>query len=274
MVYDPLLCLILQGGKSTLAGEQVANLGPGDALLVSHDLPVISRITKASLKSPYMALILVLDLTLLRSLHDEVVAANGPSMPCRSFSFGPVDPATLEPLKRYMQLMDDPLDAKVLGPSILREIYFRLLSGSQGGTLRTLLIADSHANRVASAIAMLRKNFRNPLGVTDLARKAGMSPSSFFHHFKAVTGRTPGQYQKDLRLIEAHARLLDRIQSVAQVAYAVGYESPTHFSRDYKRKFGVPPSRAGTVPSRKAFQDQMNERQPRQAVSLSSSNLA
>ena len=110
-----------------------------------------------------------------------------------------------------------------------------------GAMLRRLLVADSHASRVTRAIQKVRAEFRNPLSVPDLARIAGMSASSFHSHFKSVTGTTPLQYQKDLRLIEAKALLVDRAHSVAEAAFAVGYESPTHFSRDYSRKFGLSP---------------------------------
>jgi transcriptional regulator GlxA family with amidase domain len=113
--------------------------------------------------------------------------------------------------------------------------------------LRNLLVADSHASRVAKAIQMLRAEFRSPLSVTDLAKTAGMSASSFHEHFKSVTGTTPLQYQKDLRLIEAKALLADH--SVSEAAYTVGYESPTHFSRDYSRKFGLPPSKDASIPT-------------------------
>jgi transcriptional regulator GlxA family with amidase domain len=139
--------------------------------------------------------------------------------------------------------MDNPMDAQVLGPSILREIHYRLLLSPTGGMLRRLLVADSHASRIAKAIHVLRNGFRSQLSVSHLAYQAGMSPSSFHVHFKSVTGTTPLQYQKDLRLIEARASLVERGQSVSEAAYAVGYESPTHFSRDYSKKFGVPPSR-------------------------------
>lgn len=139
--------------------------------------------------------------------------------------------------------MDTPLDAHVLGPAILREIHYRLVLSPLGAMVRTLASADSHASRVARAIHKVRAEFRAPLSVPDLARTAGMSASSFHEHFKSVTGTTPLQYQKALRLIEARALITERAASVAQAAFAVGYESPTHFSRDYARKFGRPPSR-------------------------------
>jgi AraC-like DNA-binding protein len=247
-VYEPVVCLILQGSKVTAIGDQRVELQPGDALLVSHDLPVVSRITRASVEEPYLAVILSLDLGLVRSLYEEVAEAPAATDAVRSLSGGAVDPAWLAPLVRYFELIDNPLDAKVLGPSIRREIHYRLLLSPIGKMLRNLLVAGSHASRVAKAIERLRAGFRSPLSVAELAKTAGMSASTFHQHFKSVTGTTPLQYQKDLRLIEARALLAERNHSVSEAAFAVGYESPTHFSRDYSRKFGFPPSRDGSAP--------------------------
>lgn len=244
-IYEPVVCLILQGSKVASIGDQRVDLRAGDALLVSHDLPVVSRITKASKPEPYIAVILSLDLGLVRSLYDQVADADLPEGNERSLSAWQADPAWLAPLTRYIDLMDNAMDTQVLGPSILREIHYRLLLSPIGQMLRRLLIADSHASRIAKAIQVLRSSYRSPLSVSDLANRAGMSNSSFHQHFKIVTGTTPLQYQKDLRLIEARASLIERRQSVSETAYAVGYESPTHFSRDYSKKFGVQPSRDG-----------------------------
>lgn len=245
-IYEPVVCLILQGSKVTSIGDQSADLGPGDALLVSHDLPVASRITKASVAEPYMALILSLNLTLVRSLYEQVAdvpACDVKAEPdVRSLAAGPGDASWLAPLVRYLELIDSPLDAKVLGPAIRREIHYRLLLSPIGGMLRNLLTVDSHASRIAKAIGLMREGFRSPLAVADLARTAGMSASSFHDHFRSVTGTTPLQYVKELRLIEARRMLIDESCSVSAAAYAVGYESPTHFSRDYSRKYHCPPS--------------------------------
>ncbi len=243
MVYEPVVCLVLQGSKATSIGDQRVDLRAGDALVVSHDLPVVSRITRASKAEPYMAVILSLDLGLVRGLYDQVADANLPESTARSLSAWPADPAWLDPLGRYFELADNPMDAKVLGPAILREIHYRLLVSPIGQMLRRLLIVDSHANIIAKAIQMLRNDFRSTLSVTDLADQVAMSPSSFHKHFKSITGTTPLQYQKDLRLIEARESLVERGQSVSETAYAVGYESPTQFSRDYSKKYGVAPSR-------------------------------
>lgn len=247
-IYEPVVCLILQGAKVTSIGGQVADLKAGDALLVSHDLPVVSKITRASLEAPYLALILSLDMALVRGLYELVGDEVAPSDDARSITVGLTDPAWLDPLGRYLALMDRPLDARVLGTSLLREIHYRLLLSSIGGRLRNLLAVDSHASRIAKAIAQMRRGFRSPLAVADLAQTAGMSPSSFHDHFRSVTGTTPLQYVKELRLMAACRLLLEEGCSVSAAAYSVGYESPTHFSRDYSRKFGRPPSRdAGDI---------------------------
>lgn len=243
VVYEPLVCLILQGSKVTSIGDAHVDLHPGDALLVSHDLPVISQITKASRAEPYIALILTLDLGIVRSLYDQVAEPDLPHAEPRTLSTWRADTSWLEPLTRYVELVDHPLDAKVLGPSILREIHYRLLLSPIGVMLRRLLIPNSHANRIAKAIQMLRNNFRATISVAELAKCAGMGPSSFHMHFRSITGTTPLRYQKDLRFIDARMLLLDRGLSVSEAAYAVGYESPTQFSREYSKKFGVPPSR-------------------------------
>ena len=243
VVYDPVLCLILQGSKTTSAGSQDVLLQPGDALVVSHDMPVTSRITRASMSEPYTALIFSLDVAIVRGLYQELDAVPRAQQQVLPLSAGRAERAWVDPLTRYLELMENPRDQKVLGASLRREIHYRLLLSDLGGMLARLMIADSHASRVARAIATIRNNFRAPLSVTDLARVAGMSVSSFHTHFKSMTGTTPLQFQKDLRLIHARTQLVERAQSVAEVAHTVGYESATHFSRDYSRKFGRPPSR-------------------------------
>ncbi len=242
-LYEPVVCLVVQGGKIANIGNQFVELLPGDALLVSHDLPVVSRISRASAREPYLALILSLDLALLRSLHDQVLDAPAPEARVRSLSVGRAEDAWLAPLVRYFELMNDARDARILGPAILLETHYRLLLSPMGKMLRQLAIADSHASRIAKAIQQLKAEYQSPLSVSDLASTAGMSLSSFHQHFKSVTGTTPLQYLKDIRLIAAKAMLLNRSHAVSQVSYAIGYESPTHFSRDYRRKFGLPPSK-------------------------------
>jgi len=241
VVYNPVICLILQGRKEMNVGQQFVELAEGDALLVSHDLPVTSKITQASPDAPYRALILSLDLGILRSLYEQVGETVSDSHDAKSLLAGAADTAWVNPIVRYLDLMDAPLDVQVLGPMILKEIHYRLLLSPIGGMLRNLLSVDSHASRIAKSIQKIRADFREPLVVGELAEVAGMSQSSFHEHFKSVTGTSPLQYQKDLRMIEARALLERGVASVSVAGFEVGYESPTHFSRDYSRKFGCSP---------------------------------
>ncbi|WP_371226019.1 AraC family transcriptional regulator [Roseovarius sp. 2305UL8-3] len=243
VVYNPVVCLILQGSKETVIGDQVSKLDAGDALVVSHDLPVHSKITMASADRPYLALILSLDLSVVRSLYEQVGAHLAEVPSARALSSGPANPELIGSIARYLALLDSPLDVDVLGPPILREVHYRLLMSPIGGMLRSLLSVDSHASRISKAILKIRSEYRHPLTVADLAHTAGMSQSSFHGHFKLVTGTTPLQYQKDLRMITARDLLRTGQHSVAAASFEVGYESPTHFSRDYHRKFGVAPSK-------------------------------
>ena len=248
-VYDPVVCLILQGEKTVSSGTRTVTVAAGQALLVSHDLPVISKITRASPDEPYLALIVLLDYGILRGLYQQV----GDSAPMAGSSHSLVtcaaDRSWIEPVCRYLALANSPLDADVLGPAIRREIHFRLLMSPIGRMLRNLLAVDSHASRIARAIAHIRQGFREPVAVSDLARLAAMSPSSFHGHFKAVTGTTPLQFQKDLRIIEARRLMIEEGSSVTAASYAVGYESPTQFSREYSRRFGLSPGRDTRAPA-------------------------
>jgi len=241
MVYNPVICLILQGSKEIHIGSQSVSLARGDALLVSHDLPITSKITAASPESPYLALILALDIGIIRGLYEQVGEAVSDVADAKSLAASVADPTWLEPLARYLRLMDNSLEAQVLGPLIVKEIHFQLLMSPIGGMLRNLLSVDSHASRISKAILRIRASFRKPLIVADLAQLAGMSQSSFHEHFKSVTGTTPLQYQKDMRMIEARSLLARGARSVSVAGFEVGYESPTHFSRDYSRKFGCSP---------------------------------
>lgn len=241
-LYEPVLCMVLQGAKMMRSGEQSVHIAAGDALVVSHHLPVISRITEASVEAPYLAIVLSLSLSTLRELHAQLDGFQNREKKDGAFSCTPFDSIWVEPLHRYLNMTQDEATMTVLGPQILREIHYRLLTSSTGALLRGLLATDSYASRISRSIDVIRRQVSAPLRVPEIAEQIGMSNSAFHTHFKAVTGTTPLQYQKDLRLITGMDLLERGGHSVASAAYEVGYESPTHFSRDYKRKFGHNPS--------------------------------
>jgi len=237
-LYEPVLCLILQGRKQVSIGGETLSFGPGQCLLVSHDLPVSSRVTSA----PYLALVFQVDPAAIRKLRDDVAEQVRGSEHARAAVTHRADSGLLDALRRYLALADSPSDAKVLGPLISQEIHYRLLVAPFGGMLRRLIRHDSNVSAIARAIGHLRGDIRSSIAVPDLARRVGMSASSFHKHFKTITSTTPLQYQKELRLLEARRLLKTGGAAVTTVAYEVGYESTSQFSREYARKFGVPPS--------------------------------
>jgi AraC-like DNA-binding protein len=237
-LYQPVVCLIVQGGKETTFARHNVAVGAGDVMLISHALPVISHVTEA----PYLSLMLDLEIGTLRSLYDEVAETRLEPTRVRSVEVHRADPQLIEALRRYLTLTASATDAKVLGPLIVKEIHYRLLMAPFGGMLRSLVRYDSPASAVTRAIAHIRGDFQRSIAVPELAQQVGMSVSAFHKHFKAVTYSTPLQYQKDLRLLEARRLLVIGGASVSTAAYEVGYESPSQFSREYARKFGVPPS--------------------------------
>ena len=240
-IYEPVVCLILQGRKETWLGGKCVSLAAGDSLIVSHHLPVVSRIVEATSQLPYVALVLSVDMAIIRNLYDEVGEAELERTRANSIDAGTADKDFVLAMARLFHLADRRTEAKVMEPLIRREIHFRLLLARHGAMLRKLLNHDSSASRVAKAINRLRQEYKAPISVPELARTAGMSTSSFHEHFKSTTSTTPLQYQKELRLIEARRLLTDGSRTISNVAFEVGYESPTQFSREYSRKFGMSP---------------------------------
>lgn len=236
-LYEPVVCVVLRGRKETTFGERTFRVAEGDCLLISHDLPVVSRVVEA----PYMALLLDVNLETLRGLYDEIGPALHDKVETRAFEVQRAMPALLDALARYVAVADSPTDARVLGPMLAKEVHYRLLTAPFGGMLRDLIRYDSAASAVANAIGHIRKRYREALVVADLAREVGMSVSAFHRHFRAVTASSPLQYQKDLRLLEARRLLRSGTITVTRAAFDVGYESPNQFSREYARKFGWPP---------------------------------
>ncbi len=237
----PSLCLILQGKREvTAAGISIEN-GAGQSQILSHALFLTNRITRASETAPYLSLNLTLDLSVMRSLYDQIGdtvfdEADGPAL-----AGAATDETLLDALGRYFALAARPWDTDVMVPLLLREIHYRLLTAPHGGMLRQLLIRDSAASRVARVTWRIRQGFRTPLNMAEMAKVAGMSESSFYANFKTITGTTPLQYQKDLRLLEARRLIMAGNSAVSAAARAVGYDSATQFSREYARKFGASP---------------------------------
>lgn len=246
-VYRASFCGVLQGAKVSFLGERAYRYDRGKCLIASMDLPVTARIVEASPDTPYMAFSLAIDPATIADLvlEDGQGAATAASL--TTVAVGELDEGLLDPLARLFALLDSPRDLAVLAPLIRREMVWRLLNGPHGAMLRQIGLADSRMARIARVVTWIRDNFDQPLRVPDLAALAGMSPASFHRHFRAATAMTPVQYQKQIRLQAARRMLLADGVEVASVGYAIGYESPSQFSRDYRRLFGEPPGRDAAV---------------------------
>ena len=240
-IYDPVICLILQGRKETSIAGKSVEFGAGESLIVSHSLPVESRIVEASHDKPYMAMILTIDTSLLRTLYHELDVTISYHKQAMSLAVEDTEEALIDAMTRYLALSKKPIESKIMAPLILKEIHFRLLMAPHGTMLRKLLEHNSHASQIGRSISQIAAHFRTPLSISALAKENGMSESAFYKQFKQVTETTPLQYQKEIRLIEAQRLLRNGTHSVSSVAFDVGYESPTQFSREYSRKFGKPP---------------------------------
>ena len=236
-IYEPVACLILRGRKTTVAGPLAVDIGPGESLIVSHDLPVLSRINEA----PYLALIQTLDSDTLRALSPQIQEHPVPGDQPQSLAVDSASNELLDAFIRYVLLEQNPSDAIVLAPLVLKEIHYRLATAPNGTMLRRLLRADGVEATIDKAIQEIRANFRATLSVQELASGIGMSESTFHRHFKTITGTTPLQYQKSLRLLEARRLISTAGLQVSSAAYEVGYASSTQFSREYSREFGASP---------------------------------
>ncbi|MCF8481698.1 MAG: AraC family transcriptional regulator [Rhodospirillum sp.] len=247
-IYEPLLCLGLRQRKEVSLGDRVFHLAPGRMLVASMDLPVTSTILDASPRDPYLTLVLTLDpgviSNLLLEMEDKVGVAPTPSEgrePGLTVCDAP-EPL-LDACARLVELTSRPSEIPLLAPLVEREILYRVLGTVQGGALRRVALGDTHLARISRAIDRIRKTYAETPRMDDLALVAGMSPSSFHRHFKAATALSPLAFLKRIRLQEARRLLVSGKGTAANVAYAVGYESPSQFSREYARLFGAPPSR-------------------------------
>ena len=241
----PAFCVVAQGSKEVLLGDDVYRYDANNYLVTAAALPIASRITEASEERPYLGVVLGLDPALVGSVMVEAShPAPGDRAAVRAFDVSPLDADLLDAVLRLVGLLDAPAeDARFLRPLVTREVVYRLLKGEQGDRLRQTAVLGGHAHRIAGALERLRRDFDRPLRVEDVARVAGMSVSGFHHHFRAVTAMSPLQFQKRMRLQEARRLMLGEDLDAADAGFRVGYSDASHFTREYKRLFGEPPMR-------------------------------
>ncbi|TGG95435.1 AraC family transcriptional regulator [Natronospirillum operosum] len=256
-VYEPMLCLVAQGSKRTLLGDTVFEYGAGDYLIASVDLPISGEILNASPESPYLAMTLALNIDTLTELLLALPTQPVSNHLSIGLSVSQPPPTLLDAITRLLRLLERPDDIPILAPLVEREILYLLLTGEHGGTLRQIAAGEGHLCRISKAIAWIREHYADSLQIETLAEIASMSTSAFHRHFKAVTAMSPLQFQKTIRLQEARRLLLARHADAASVGFTLGYQSPSHFSREYARMFGAPP-RKDIAAIRRAEADRHN----------------
>jgi AraC-like DNA-binding protein len=243
-LYEPSICVIAQGVKRVVLGDEVYDYDGQHVLITSVDLPTIVQVTKASRDKPYLSLLLQLDRRALSQLLVESRLPPARLQPSsRGIAIGEATVPLLAAFQRLVALLGEPQDIPILAPMVQREILYRLLMSGQGVLLRQLAVAGSQSQQIARAIGWLKQHFMEPVRIEDLAGRANMSPSTFHHHFRSVTSMSPLQYQKWLRLNEARRLMLTERLDATSAAFQVGYESSSQFSREYRRSFGAPPLR-------------------------------
>lgn len=236
-VVHPLVCVVLQGCKRVIMGSGVSSYVAGDTMIVTSNMPTASRISEASVAKPYLSLALGLDPAVITDLIMGAPEGRPPQ------AMQDTGKDLRDALRRLVLLLERPDSLAVLKEALVREIHHWLLIGRQGHGIRNLGLPGSHAQRIARAVAILRADYAQRLSIEHLAAAAGMSRSTFHQYFRAITSLSPLQFQKHLRLIEARRLILTKVKSLSQVAFEVGYESASQFSREYTRMHGQPPFR-------------------------------
>jgi AraC-like DNA-binding protein len=241
-VYKPSLCIVVQGAKEVLLSHERFRYSPTEYLVASVDLPVTTQVTEASIDVPYLAIVLNLNASdILDVLRDSQIKVNKNENAKRGMYVSKLEPSLLDAVTRLARLLDTPEDIKVLAPLLVKEIIYRVLQGEHGGMLKQIAIEGSSTHQISDVIEYIMNNYAKSFKIEELAELANMSVSSFHRHFKEVTAMSPIQFQKQLRLQGARTLLLSESADAADVAFRVGYESPSQFSREYSRMFGLPP---------------------------------
>lgn len=247
-VLKPTFCIVAQGSKLAVLGEEAHLHDPSRYLLLSVDLPIIAQVVEASPEEPYLGICLDIDprqisLLLMETALPPAAERDAADGAARSLSLSRTDTPLLDAVVRLLRLLDAPQDIPALAPLALREILYRLLTGEQGARLRQIAVSNSLTQRVARAIEWIKRHYAEPLHIETIAQEVCMSTSGLHHHFKAVTAFSPLQYQKHLRLQEARRLMVYDSLDAATAGYRVGYQSPSQFNREYSRLFGAPPLR-------------------------------
>ncbi len=244
-VYKPSICVVAQGAKTAMLADKTYRYDPYSFLITSVDLPIVGRISEASKDAHYLGLKLSFDtdaiLDVVRMMDHSAMTDRENHETAAGITVNRMTVSIMDTVVRLLQLLDQPQDIPVLAPLMIRELVYRILQSEHGHVLYPFAVTDSYSSRIAGTIQHMKQHYNEPLEIEQLARDVQLSSSAFHKHFKRITTMSPLQYQKTIRLQEAQRLMLTEAMSAADAAFAVGYESPSQFSREYARLYGKPP---------------------------------
>ncbi len=248
LVYAPSICIVAQGRKHVYLGDDCIVYDPLNYLIVALSMPLEAEVVKAEADKPFLALALEIDTSMVGKLllemeEEEIVSESKAPLSkaiCASRMTRPLSNA----FERLLGSLGNPVELRILGPGAVQEILYHILKGEQGAFLRSLALRDSGSQRIARIIRYLQENYNQPLDVSTIAKFAGMGNSTLHHAFEKLVGQSPIQYLKRIRLHQARLMIVSNGMNASEAAYQVGYNNIPQFSREFKRQFGLPPSRA------------------------------
>ncbi len=247
LLYVPSVCIVAQGRKHVYLSDDHIVYDPLHYLVVGIPMPLEAEIFTASVKEPFLGLALEIDMTMVGKLLLEMAEEQQSEttvQPKHAIYASPMNSDLLDAVQRFLGAIETPVTRRVLGPGIVKEILFHILRGEQGSLLRNLALSDSNSHRIARVIHHLQSTYDQKHDISSIARFAGMNSSTFHHAFEKFVGQSPIQYLKKIRLHRARLMMVSEGTSASQAAFEVGYNSPSQFSREFKRQFGLPPNRA------------------------------
>lgn len=242
VVYEPCVCFIGRGRKRVHVGEEVVTFDPLRYLVIGVPLPVEGEIVEASADEPFLSLCLDIDVSLVSEVLLELDRLPADEA-VRAIYVSQMSGGLSDAVLRLLRSLHDADDVRVLAPLAVKELLYRILRSEQGRHLLSVALRDGRGHRISAVLRYMRENFKRDLNVDQLAERASMSSSAFHHNFKAMTSLSPLQYLKTLRLHHARLLMLQEGMSAGDASHAVGYNSPSQFSREFKRLFGTPPLR-------------------------------
>jgi AraC-like DNA-binding protein len=251
LLYVPSICVVAQGRKHVYVADDQIIYDPLHYLVVALPMPLEAEIVVANAKEPFLSFVLEIDVSmvgkLLVEMAEEEQRLEAKINPAQALYTSPMNDDLLDALVRLFRALENPGDRRILGPGAVREILYHILKGEQGSFLRAIALRDSGSHRIAQIVRFLQENYNQSLDISSIARFAGMANSTLHHVFEKIVGQSPIQYLKKIRLHQARLMIVSNGLGASEAAYNVGYNNPSQFSREFKRQFGLPPSRAAEI---------------------------